>query len=196
MKLYELTEMFTELFEQFEDIENYIPDTDEDGNYIDGDGNIINDVVERKEQMFQAWFDTFDGIEGEFDLKAENTAVYIKSLTAMAAVIKNEEANLRAHRQRLDRQARRLKDYLFRSMEAIGRTKIEMPRAMITVRSNPESLVIENEGEFIRWAENNNASLLKYSAPEIRKSEVKKLMKDGAPVPFAHTERSRSLIIK
>lgn len=94
MKLYELTESFAELFSQFEDINEYEPDTDADGQPIDGNGDIIEDVEAYKEKMLTAWFDTLEGIEGEFDEKAESIAVYIKQLKAEAKMLKAEKAQL------------------------------------------------------------------------------------------------------
>lgn len=44
MKLYELTETFANLFGQFENINDYEPDTNADGQPIDGNGDIIEDV--------------------------------------------------------------------------------------------------------------------------------------------------------
>ena len=44
MKLYEMTKQFNELFDQFDEIDNYIPETDEFGRYIDGNGDIIEAV--------------------------------------------------------------------------------------------------------------------------------------------------------
>ena len=44
MRLYELTGLFAELFEQFDEIANYTPDTDEYGRMITEDGDIIADL--------------------------------------------------------------------------------------------------------------------------------------------------------
>ena len=41
MKLYELSTTFADLFDQFDEINTYTPDTDADGNYINDDGEII-----------------------------------------------------------------------------------------------------------------------------------------------------------
>lgn len=53
--LYELTSDFTELFNRFDEINDYEPDTDADGNYIDAAGNIIDDVVKYKQDMLDMW---------------------------------------------------------------------------------------------------------------------------------------------
>lgn len=197
MKLYEITGLFEELFTQFEDIQNYEPDTDADGNYIDEDGDIIENVDRLRENMLTAWYDTLEALEFEFDEKAENIGAYIKSLTAMSKVLKNEEENLRARRQRLDREAEGLRKYLLSSMEKLGRTKINTPRAVISVRNNPESVEISDEPRFIEWAQSNDhEEFLKYREPEIRKAPVKALLKIGGETPFASLKRTKTLIIK
>ena len=89
-----------------------------------------------------------------------------------------------------------MKAYLLNSMQELGRKKIDMPKAVISTRNNAPSLVIDDELSFIDWAQNNNDDLLKYSQPEIRKSDVKKLYNAGEKIPFVHTESSTSLIIK
>ena len=66
MKLYELTEMYSDLFNQFDAINEWEPDTNADGMPIDDDGNIIANVDAYRNKMLTAWFDTLTGIEGEF----------------------------------------------------------------------------------------------------------------------------------
>lgn len=197
MKLYELTSVFSDLFDQFDFINSWEPDTDANGRPIDDEGNIIEDVEAYKNRMFTAWFDTLEGIEGEFDIKAENIAAYIKALIAEAKVIKMEEDNLKARRKRCEASADHLKKYLLNSMQAIGRKKIEMPRAVISIRNNAPSLVVDDELSFIKWAQDKGRDdLLKYHIPEIRKSDVKKLAKEDNSIPFVHMEAGISLTIK
>lgn len=196
MKLYELTQLFAELFEQFDAINDYEFDTNADGECVDDDGNIIEDPAAYKENMLTAWFDTLEGIEGEFDNKAENIAAYIKALLAKAKAIKIEEDNLRNRRKKCEKSAESLKTYLLNSMQVTGRKKIDTPRAVISLRNNAPSLVVDNELDFISWAEKNNDTLLKYARPEIRKADIKKLIKSGKKIPFVHTETNVSLTIK
>lgn len=196
MKLYELTQLFAELFEQFDAINDYEFDTNADGECVDDDGNIIEDPAAHKENMLTAWFDTLEGIEGEFDNKAENIAAYIKALLAEAKAIKIEEDNLRNRRKKCEKSAESLKTYLLNSMQVTGRKKIDTPRAVISLRNNAPSLVVDNELDFISWAEKNNDTLLKYAMPEIRKADIKKLIKSGEEIPFVHTEQNVSLTIK
>ncbi|WP_303248730.1 siphovirus Gp157 family protein [Ruminococcus sp.] len=197
MKLYELTESFAELFSQFEDINEYEPDTDADGQPIDGNGDIIEDVEAYKEKMLTAWFDTLEGIEGEFDEKAESIAVYIKQLKAEAKMLKAEKAAIAKRQSQKEKQAESLKTYLFKSMQALGRQKIDMPRAVMSLKKNAPSLVVDDEISFVEWAEEHNLDhLLKYSMPEVKKNDVKALCKKGEEIPFVHIEAKQSLSIK
>lgn len=197
MKLYELTESFAELFSQFEDINEYEPDTDADGQPIDGNGDIIEDVEAYKEKMLTAWFDTLEGIEGEFDEKAESIAVYIKRLKAEAKMLKAEKAAIAKRQSQKEKQAESLKTYLFKSMQALGRQKIDMPRAVMSLKKNAPSLVVDDEISFVEWAEEHNLDhLLKYSMPEVKKNDVKALCKKGEEIPFVHIEAKQSLSIK
>ena len=196
MKLYELAEGFNTLFDSFDAINNWEPDTDSNGQPIDDDGNIIENPVLYKVNMLNAWFDTLESIEGEFDMKAENIAVFIKEIKSEADLLKAEEQSLRKRRQTKERQIDSLKTYLLTQMQEIGKSKIDTQKALISIRNNAPSLVVDDELSFIRWAEQNNDSLLKYSMPEIRKSDVKKAVKAGDEIPFVHMEKSTSVIIK
>lgn len=197
MKLYELTETFANLFGQFEDINDYEPDTNADGQTIDGNGDIIEDVDAYKGKMLTAWFDTLEGIEGEFDGKAESIAVYYKQLLAEAKMLKAEKAALAKRQSQKEKQAENLKTYLFNSMQTLGRQKIDMPHAVVSIRNNAPSLVIDDEISFVEWAEKHNLDrLLKYSMPEVKKNDVKALCKKGEEIPFVHMEAKQSLSIK
>ena len=196
MKLYELTESFAELFSQFEDINEYEPDTDADGQPIDGNGDIIEDVEAYKEKMLTAWFDTLEGIEGEFDEKAESIAVYIKQLKAEANILKFEKSAIAKRQSQKERQVKSLETYLFNSMKAIGRNKVDMPKAVVAIRNNAPSFVVDDEIKFVNWAQKNNDNLLKYEMPSIKKNDVKALCKKGEKIPFVHMESKQSLNIK
>lgn len=182
MKLYELSAQFSDLFDRFEEIDDYTPES--------GDADAL------RERMRKAWFDTLTSIEAEFDEKAENIAVYIKSLNAEIKALKTEEDALKRRRMAFEKSVERLKGYLLGSMHTVGRLKIDMPRAKLSVRKNAESLVVDDDLLFIEWAQAHNESLLKYSLPEIRKTDAKKLLQAGQALPFVHLTRTESLTIK
>lgn len=195
--LYDLTGDFKKLYDMFEEIGNFEPDRDENGNPVDSDDTIINDVAELKEKMLAAWFDTLDGIEEAFEDKAVNIAVIVKSLRAEAEQLKAEKLRLAKRQSQKEKAAERLEQYLLNSMQAIGREKIDKPQAVIRVKKNPESTVVDNEGSFIEWAETNGyTDLLKYKDPDIKIKEVKDLLKRNVKLPFVHLERKTKIDIK
>ena len=205
MRLYDLTGEFVDLFDRFDEIDTWQPDTDENGRPIDNDGNVIENVSAVKESMLTAWFDTLDGIEELFEDKAVNIAMYIKNLRSEAERIKAEKLRLAARQSQKEKAADRLEKYLLDSMQRIGRTVIDRPQALIKIKQNPESTIIENELAFIDWAEStNHDNLLKYNQPSIKLNDVKALIrkedKENFPseqrVRFAHLERKTVLKIK
>ena len=135
---------------------------------FDADGLFVaSDVEQERRQLL-------DTIEAEFNDKAENIAVYLKSLYVEVAAMHDEERTLRARRLIIEQRAERLKKYMIASMNAIGLKKIDMPRARLTIRKNAESLVVDDELSFIKWAQENAQELLKANLPDIRKTDTKK----------------------
>lgn len=197
MKLYELSTDFSRLFDDFDDICSYEPEKSESGDYIDDGGSIIEDLAAYRQELQEAWFDTLDGIEQEFEDKAENVAAYIKSLKAEADDLKEEEAALNRRRKVKENQIDRLKDYLLHSMMTINRTKIDTPKAKLSIRNNAESVQFDDENDFITRCELAGADdFLRYKKPEIDKTEVKAALKRGERIEGARLIRTQSLIIK
>lgn len=194
-RLFDISADFEELFNRFDEIQEMEFEKNEDGQFVDPEGNIINPETYRAD-MLQAWFDTLEGIEEEFNFKAENTAQYIKSLKAEESAIKSEEDKLKKRRQQYSRKIECMTVYLKNCMMQMGVKKIETPRARITIRNNAPSLKIADEISFINTLqESGRDDLLKYELPEIRKSEIKKLIKSGEVFPGAVLESSHSVII-
>ena len=195
MKLYEMSADFAELFDNYDAIVNIEFASDGKGGFMDDDGNPV-DPEERRKEMQQAWFDTLDGMEQELVRKAENVAVYIKAMEAEAKSLKAEEDKLKARRQAKENAAKRMREYLMGCMKQANISKIDEPRAIISLRNNPESVEISDENDFISWANENHDEYLRYKAPEINKTAVKNALKSGAEIPFAALTRSQSLTIK
>ena len=196
MKLYESSGIFAQLFDDFEDLCSE-PEKNENGDYIDDNGSVISDIAAYLRERQEAWFDTLTGIEEEFDVKAENIAAYIKSLKAEADALKAEEITLNRRRKVKENQIYRLKDYLLHSMRTINRTKIDTPKAKLSIRNNAESGQFDDENEFSTRCELAGADdFLRYKKPEIDKTEVKAALKRGERIEGARLIRTQSLIIK
>lgn len=194
-RLFDISAEFSQLFDQYDNIQEMEFDCNEAGEPIDAEGNAIDPDTVRAD-MLQAWFDTLEGIEGEFEVKAENVAQYIKSLKAMEADLKEEEAKLNRRRKVYTRKIENMVTYMKNCMLMMNLKKVETSKAKITLRNNAPSLVITDEGKFIDMLqEHGRDDLLKYTAPAINKAEVKKLIKNGEQFEGARLEASQSLTI-
>ena len=176
-KLFEISNDFAALFDNYEEL---METTEE----------------EDKADIEQAWFDTLTGIEGEFEVKAESIAQYIKQLNSEAEAIKAEEKKLAARRKAKENSVTRMKDYLKNCMEQMNLKKVETARAKISIRNNAASLKIDDESAFIQMLESTGRTeLIKYAAPELKKTDIKNLIKKGEELTGARLEASQSLVI-
>ncbi len=172
-KLYELSTDFEELYDRL-------------------------DTLDPEDEMYQdlltAYFDTIEGIELEFADKAENLAVFVKRLVGAAAVMKDEEARLKARRIAAENKAERLKKYLFEQMDRIKLGKVQKPRANLSIRNNAESVMITDLSQLL--AQEEYLKPRKLDEDCISKTAVKDALQAGKEVPGAELHRTRSLIIK
>lgn len=197
MKLYELSNSFSELFEQYEAINGYEPDKDKDGRYIDDDGNVIANIEAFRAEMIQAWFDTLTGIEEAFEDKAENIAAYIKDIQADIEAMKTEKRKLEERIKAKDNAVENLKNYLLSEMSMVNIKKIDRPRARITFNAGRQSVSVLSTESFIKWAQDNDREdLLIYRQPEVSKSAVMADLLAGKPVEFAEVVRKPYITIK
>lgn len=197
MKLYEYADSFSQLFDEFDAIADFEPAQNDAGQYIDDDGNIIPDLTAYKADMQQAWFDTLDGIEEGFEVKAENIACFIKQLDGELEMLKKQKAAFERRRKAKETQLEGIKNYLLTCMQKVGRTKIDTTMASISVRNNPESAKFDSEKDFISMCIRNNLDdYLRYKEPEINKTAVKTALKSGIAIPGAALERKQGLVIK
>jgi len=84
-----------------------------------------------------------DSLSSDIKEKATNVAMYIRNLEASAESIKQAESEMAARRKALESKSTRIKQYLLENMNRTGITKIECPYFAISVRDNPESLVVD-----------------------------------------------------
>lgn len=148
----------------------------------------IDDIPE------DAFSDTIEAIEGEFDEKADNIACLIKSIDAEADGIKAEVESLKQRESSKRAKSSRLREYLRQQMEIIGKKKIESPRNCISLAKAPAKVIMDDN--FLSWAEEQADYLLKYKAPEPDKAAIKKALENGNQIPYAHLESGVSLRIK
>lgn len=154
------------------------------------------DEMENDPELLSAWFDTLEGMEGEFDDTAIYLAVEIKRLNIEINGMKEEQKALAERRATAENKVARLQDYIKESMQKIGKSNIENPKARISLRNTPPAVHIQDEKDFIEWAATHNDDLLKFSAPTIDKTKVKDALKSGKELPGATLESGKSINIK
>jgi len=83
-----------------------------------------------------------NGLEGQFDAKAENIVKLMKSMDADVKGLKDEEKRLSERRKSLENRSANLKEYLSNSMMAIGHVKIKGSIFTLAFQKNPPSAYI------------------------------------------------------
>jgi hypothetical protein len=149
-------------------------------------------VLESLELDDQTFADTLEGLSGEFDNKAVAVAQYAQNLLALAQSIKEAEAQMAERRKGLENKAERLKEYLLANMQRTGITKIDSPYFAISVRNNPESVIVDAEIMIPQdyWI------FPDVPAPRVDKPKIKAALAAGIAINGVHLERKQSLQIK
>lgn len=150
------------------------------------------DFIEENESEldFDSVNDTLLSIEGEFDDKAINVAKFIRNLELDAEAIKYAERDMKERRERIEKKADKLREYLKNEMGAVGKTKISSPWFVIAIKNNPESTVITDQ------------SLLptKFIVEKVSythdKTAIKNAIKDGETIDGAMLVKSTRIDIK
>lgn len=140
----------------------------------------------------QTFMDTLEGLSGDLEIKASNVAMYIKNIEATASAIKDAENAMADRRKRKEKQIESMKQYLLVNMQRCGIKKIETPNLEISIRNNPESVIVDAEvaipDDFYNYPD--------IPAPTIDKKRLKDAIQNGALIPGVHLERKQSLQIK
>lgn len=138
-------------------------------------------------------FEKLEELQLQREKKLEGVALYIKTLTAEAAAIKVEEDALAERRKAKENKAKSLKEYL--SNVLAGET-FETAKVRLSYRKST-SLEITDGVALLEYLEKTNKDhCIKYKFPEIRSSEVTKLIKAGEEVPGAILQEKQNLQLK
>jgi len=137
----------------------------------------------------EAVADTLEGIGGEIEIKAENTAIIMQELTAEAEKLKAEEKRLAERRKKLESNIDAMKTRLYDAMKLTGKEKFKTTLFSFNIQKNPVKVVIDDESKIPK----------KYMIPQPAKIDTAKLrddLKAGAIRKYAHLEQGESLRIK
>lgn len=157
---------------------------------ITGDYLRLLEMLEEEESIDpQTFKDTLEGIEGEFEIKADGYARIIKQLRAESEKYAVEVERMQARMETLANNEKRLKQYLYDSMKATGKVKFKTDLFSFSIQKNggvqPMEIVpdVEIPDEYCRKEPDN--------------TKIREALKNGAELPFAVLkERGEHLSIR
>ena len=135
--------------------------------------------------------DTLEAESGDLVEKLTNIGFVVRNIEAEIDAMKQAEESIAKRRKAKENRIARLKAYALANMLATGKTKIESPWFVISVRNNPESVVIDAESQI---PEDYMREIPATYAPD--KALIKQAIKDGYDVPGCRLTRTQSLSIK
>lgn len=133
--------------------------------------------------------DNLDALETERNAKLEAVALFVKSLEAEAAAMREEERKLAERRGRNERKAERLRKYIADSMQRFGDTNLETARVSLGFRRSESVEVVDQTAlpvEFLKVKMTETAD----------KAAIKKALKAGQQVAGAQLVENKNLQIK
>ena len=135
-----------------------------------------------------------DALQMEREAKLEGVALWVKDLRAEAAAVKEEADKLTARKKALDNKIDGLKEWL---KFALNGDKLKTPRCNVYQMHNQRVNVPDENGliNFLQTLEEPDR-FLRFPAPELRKDEIKKALKEGYEIPGAVLEETESVVIK
>lgn len=157
---------------------------------ITGDYLRLLEMLEEEENIDpQAFADTLEGIEGEFEIKADGYARVLKELNAEALKFKDEIERMTTKMNAINNNSARLKQHLYDSMKKTNKLKFKTDLFSFNIQKNgglqPMEIVpdVEIPDEYCR--------------KEPDKAKIREALKNGAELPFAVLkERGEHLSIR
>ena len=160
MKLYEINSEIMRLYDSIE--------VDEET------GELLGDAEELLDQIHS--------LEMEKHSILEWLAKLVLNIRSETASLKAEESRLKKRRERLEKKDDRLMKII--DWECAGE-KTDLGIATVSYRKS-DPLEVTDTKAAIKWLTNNgHMECLKFSEPEVRKTETKALIKKGTEVPGA-----------
>ena len=153
------------------------------------------EMIDNGEMPEEAVWDTLDALQGDLQEKLDNIACIYKQTVYEAAMMKAEEQNIHKRRQAKEAFSERLKAYMENAMAAVGMSKVETARNLLSFRKS-EKVKIDDEAYFVQWAQEYNPDLLSFKTPEPNKTIIKKIIASGQTIEGCRVEKCNNLQIK
>lgn len=155
----------------------YIPDTDET-------------VDAQTGEIFDG--DYLDKLEMAKDEKIANIILFIKNLRSEEAAYKAQEDAFKKKRTSVGKKADHLEEYLNKMLGGQAWDKDPQKRGCVTFR---KSEVVECD-DITKLTTKKWNGYLRYKAPELDKTAIKKALKEGIKVPKCHIVEKMNMQIK
>ena len=136
----------------------------------------------------------FEQLQMERTQKAENMALWALDLKDEQEAIRGEIRRLQARLASAERKEKSLREFL---AVILGGEKLKTAKISIGYRTTP-AVEIEDDDAVIKWAQRDDRyeDVLRYKAPEISRTEVKRLISEGVEVPGARIVNRTSTVIR
>lgn len=132
--------------------------------------------------------DTLEGIEGEFNGKAESLVSVVLNMDGDVTAIDAQIERLAARKAAIKNRQESMKDYLRQNMEATGIKKISCPLFTINCVQGREVAQIESEESL----PDEYVKVKTTVSPD--KNAITKALKEGEDIPGASLQRAKSSI--
>lgn len=134
-------------------------------------------------------------IDLDFEETIDHIVSMARELALEADAIKQTANTLKERETQKRSKCERLKAIAKETMLSAGKEKIETPRNKIWLQTNPPSVVIENESEFI--AKHGGQDYVEESIGyHIDKKMIKEMIQDGYTIEGAELRQEKGLRIK
>lgn len=145
-------------------------------------------MAEEEDLDPQVLADTFEGLQGEFEDKADNYAIVIKTLKGQENMLDAEIKRLQERKQILSNNQKRMKESLENAMNLTGNRKFKTLLHSFNIQKNPPSLVWDNKDAVPKEF---------YTLEKVfDNAAIKKYLKENGQADFAHLVQGESLRIR
>lgn len=156
------------------------------------DADIINCVDVETGEIIDV--ERLEALNIERDAKIEGVALYVKQLQAEADAIKAEEKALAERRKKKENLLTGYAEWL---RNVLSGQSFETSKVALGFRKSTALEMTGCELDIIEFLEKSGFDdCVKYGAPEISKSKITKLLKDGVKIPGAVLVERSNLQIK
>lgn len=135
--------------------------------------------------------DTLLSLEGDIEVKAENTNKVIKMFTYNNTAIDEEIKRLQEIKKHNENAIERLKSGIENMMIALGKREIKTPLFSAKWVKNPPAVVIDDEAK----VDAKYLTIIPQSY-KVDKNALKEDLKAGKVLPYAHLEQKERLQLK